>query len=128
MKKLITLGAAAALVFTMGTVVFGADINMTGENQGIPCEYADTNGDGICDTCNQRCTEYADENQDGVCDNCLNKETDGEAHHNPSGHNTCKRSGTSAGTHHSFGTHHSSGHGHGSQATAACCRYAAKIR
>ena len=35
MKKLITLGAAAALVFTMGTVVFGADINMTGENQGI---------------------------------------------------------------------------------------------
>lgn len=113
MKKLITLGAAAALVFTMGTVVFGADINTAEENQTIRCEYADMNGDGICDTCNQRCTEYADEDQDGVCDNCMNKETDGEAHHEHSSHNTCKRSGISSGTHHASGAHHSSGRGHG---------------
>ncbi len=114
MKKLITLGAAAALVFTMGTVVLiGADDQYDRREPRDPMRICGYERGWYCDTCNQRCTEYADENQDGVCDNCLNKETDGEAHHNPSGHNTCKRSGTSAGTHHSFGTHHSSGHGHG---------------
>ena len=37
------------------------------------CQYADENGDNICDNCNNRCVECGetmDENADGICDYC----------------------------------------------------------
>lgn len=37
------------------------------------CQYADENGDNICDNCGNKCAdcgETRDENADGICDSC----------------------------------------------------------
>ena len=60
------------------------------DNCGTACgyrHYADENGDGLCDNCGTACgyRHYADENGDGLCDNCGGVHTV-QRHHSGNGH------------------------------------------
>ena len=54
--------------------------------------YADEDGDGVCDYCGTACgyRHYADEDGDGVCDNCGAVHT-GPCHHSGNGRHGGRR-------------------------------------
>ena len=54
--------------------------------------YADEDGDGVCDNCGTACgyRHYADEDGDGVCDNCGAVHT-GPRHHSGNGRHGGRR-------------------------------------
>ncbi len=85
MKKMAVGILAAVFVFSAGTVNALAAGGCRGygyQDCVGACNYADENGDGICDSCGQSAADcagryYTDENGDGVCDNYAS----GSCHH-----------------------------------------------
>ncbi|UWP59359.1 hypothetical protein [Ruminococcus gauvreauii] len=97
MKKLVALGAAAALIFTTGTFAFGAGA----DTAGVDAAYCETNG--------YYCRHVTDENLDGVCDNCQDHTAHDSVHSHHSSEKTDSSCSSAAGRHasrHDHGRHH----------------------